>query len=288
VTAAARGFLIRVGIAVVAALLLAPVVGIWSRAPFHRLLTRVFEGALLVALLVGAGAPRTWPGKIRAMGLEGPFRARRLLLGLAVGAGCLVALLALSYVAGGRRPAPSPPATPLAAALAAAAAVALVVAFAEEVFCRGYLKDLLGGPASAVVFAAVHYVQPLEGSAPAPETYDPLLGFKRVHELVGAWTEPRNATLGFGGLLLLAFALNRLRERTGTLYAGVGLHAGLVFVLALYRRLLDGQPAGSPWIHGGGRVHDGALAVAALGLVLVLAVYAPLPAWMKHPGARRR
>jgi hypothetical protein len=144
------------------------------------------------------------------------------------------------------------------------------------------MKDALGGAWSAVLFGAVHYFQPLAKdslpkSRPAGEHYDPLLGFRRLGDLVEAWTEPRNATLGFLSLVVFALALNRLRERTGTLYLGIGIHAALVFALEFYRRFLVTATPRSPWIFGGSRIHDGLLGLAALGVLLLLAYVLPLP-----------
>lgn len=270
-------FWTRVGAAVAATLALAPGVGVLlPETPFHRVLTRLFQGALVVALLWGRGRPSTWPSKIRAMGLRGPHRLARAAAGAAVALALFTLLLLLEWALGGRTAAPEHP-RGLAAHLGIALLVGAVVSLFEEVLFRGYMKDALGGLQSAIVFAAVHYLQPLKKSAPAGEDFDPLLGFKRLHEMCEAIFEPRNATLGLASLFLFGLALNRLRERTGTLYAGVGVHAGLVFALTLYRRVLDGTPDGSPWIHGGARVHDGVLGTLALLVLLVLAHRAPLP-----------
>ena len=142
---------------------------------------------------------------------------------------------------------------------------------------RYRLKDVLGGGRSALLFACGHFFRPLGDTAPAGEGYDSLLVFRRLGDLLEGWTDLRSVALGLPGLFLFALALNRLRDRTGTLYLGMGVHAGLVFTLASYRRFLSGDTPGDPWIWGGTRVHDGLVGVVALGLLLVAAHVVPLP-----------
>ncbi len=161
-----------------------------------------------------------------------------------------------------------------------AALSAIFVSCLEEILCRGYFLDVIGGGMSALVYAAAHYIRPLHGSTPA-DGFDPLLGVRRLPELFGSFQDGRNLTLGLLSLFVFGLALNRLRKRTGTLYVGMGLHAGLVFVLALYRRFLTSHPgAESRWIHGGGRLHDGLLGVLTLGLLLLAAYRLPLPGFL--------
>jgi membrane protease YdiL (CAAX protease family) len=274
-----RDLFVRLGAAVVATLVLAPVAGaLLDKVPFHRVMTRIFLATLVIAFVVKRGHPRTWPDRLRAMGLAGPDRAPRFLAGLVSAILLTALLLALSWALGARTgaaPFGEPP--PLGLHLLKAAAAALVVSFLEEILCRGYFLDVLGGGGSALIYAAAHYIRPLHGSAPA-DGFDPLLGVKRVHELLGSFHDARNLTLGIFSLFLFGLALNRLRERTGTLYVGIGLHAGLVFVLALYPRFLTSYPgAEAAWIHGGGRLHDGVLGTLMLGLLLLAAYRLPLP-----------
>jgi len=280
VSPAQRDLLVRGGAAVVATLVLAPLAGaVLSTVPFHRVMTRVFLGCLVIAFIVRRGHPRTWPGRLRAMGLDGPDRGQRFLAGLLASVLLTALLLAVSWGLGGRTGAVAEP-PPLGLHLLKAALSALVVSFLEEILCRGYFLEVIGGGMSALVYAAAHYIRPLHGSAPA-DGFDPLLGVKRLPELFGSFHDARNMTLGLLSLFVFGLALNRLRKRTGTLYVGIGLHAGLVFVLALYRRFLTSHPgAESPWIHGGGRLHDGLLGVLMLGLLLLAAYRLPLPGFL--------
>jgi membrane protease YdiL (CAAX protease family) len=135
----------------------------------------------------------------------------------------------------------------------------------------------MGGPVSALLYAVVHYFRPLRGSAPAGPGFDPLLGFKRFPELLESWTDPHNVTMGVVSLFMVGIALNRMRERTGSLYVCIGIHGGLVFGLNFYRRFFEASPEGSLWIYGGGRLHDGVIGIGALAVLLWASYKAPIP-----------
>lgn len=275
-------FVVRVVASVAITLVLAPVVGVFlPGVPFHRVMTRIFQATLLVALLVRRGPPRTWPDKIRGLGLRGPFRRARFATGLVVGLVAMSAVLVASWLLGGRTVQDEPHRMWIVAHVAKAVFAGLAVALFEEALVRGYLKNAVGGLASAVLFAAVHFMQPRGTTVPAGPDYDPLLAVKRLHELVGAWGDRQEATLGFLSLFILALALNRLRERTGSLYFGIGLHAGIVIVIQLYRRFLHGVPVGNRWIHGGPLMRDGVLTLVAVLALLLAAYVAPLPRWAR-------
>lgn len=275
----AADFALRTGAAFVAALALSPVFGaLFPEEPFHRVMTRTFQAALLVALLVFRGPVREWPGKLRAMGFRGPERRRRVLLGAGVGVAAMALLLVVSWGLGGRA-AVSDHRLSFGVHVLTALGTAVAVSLGEEIFFRGYLKDAIGGIASAIFYSAIHFVAPIGKTAGAGPDYDPLLAVKRLHEL-NAWTEPRRALLGIPCLVVFGLALNRLRDRTGTLYVGMGLHAGVVFVLAIYGRFLSLKPS-DPWIFGGAFARDGVLPLLALLLLLVASYRAPLPPWAR-------
>lgn len=277
-----RHFLVRLGAAVFATLIAAPVAGaLLAGVPFHRVMSRTFMVCVALAFLPGAGPPRGWPGKMRGLGLSGPDRAKRFAAGFAVSVLLLAVLLTISYLTGGRRAAPSC-GSEWPRHLAGALATGLIVSLIEEIACRGYLLTRLGGAASALLYAIVHYVRPLRGSAPAGD-YDPLLAVRRLPEMFGAFGDLRNVTLGIGALFLFGLALNLMRRRTGTLYLGIGVHAGLVAGIDLSRRFLDPMAAGSPWIHGGPRLYDGLFGAA--GLLLLWLAARRLPSFAP-PSAR--
>lgn len=285
-SASARDFAVRLLAAFATTLLLAPVLGaLLPREPFHRVTTRTFSVLLVAALLVRRGPVSTWPERVRAMGFRGPLRLRRIAAGAALGALLLAVLLLASWALGGRALRDTAHRLPVATHLLEALLAAVGVSLLEEILCRGYLKDALGGTWSAILYAGAHYLRPPEGSAPAAG-YDPLLAVKQLPEILAGWTEPRPVLLGCSGLFLFGLALNRLRERTGTLYAGMGLHGVLVFGLVAYRRVFHVEPSGNPWIFGGNRLHDGLLGLLGMALVLVAAYRLPLPAKLPEPEGR--
>ena len=277
-------FLIRVGVALVAALAISPVVGVLLPAtPFHRVMTRCFLIALVVSLAWRALNPRTWPAKMREMGVRGPHRGRRFWAGAATALVLLTILLIVSWLLGGRIPPSKPFHQSLLLHFLAAAGSGIGVGLFEEVFCRGYLKEVIGGPASAFLYASVHYFKPPHGSVPAGDAYDPLLAVKRFPELLGGFADVRNVTLGMLSLFLLGLTFNRLKDRTGSLFMGIGLHVGLVFGLSFFRRVLSDVPAGNAWIYGGGRLYDGVLGTLLIALLLLVSRRAPLPGELSRP-----
>ncbi len=274
---ARQDFAVRLLLALAAMFVLSPLVAwVLPNEQFHRVMTRVLQGAVLIALLVKRPPRRTWKHYPATVGLRGPDRTKRALVGAAVAIGLLVLLLAISFAMGGRDWATVFSKKPFIVRLIQVIGAAIIVSVAEEFLFRGYLKDLLGGWGSAAMYAAVHFFKPLQGSAPAGGGFDPWISLRRADVMFESWFDPRVALTGMVGLFLFGLALNRLRERTGTLYLGIGLHAGLVFALGLYRVWVDGVSP-NPWIHGGSRVHDGVLGVVFLGLVCLAAYKLPLP-----------
>jgi len=277
-----RGFLIRFGIAILLTIAVAPIAGAFlPDTMFHRILTRCFLVSMVLCFLWGRAWPRTWPAKIRSMGLRGPDRLRRVAAGFVAAVVLFGALVVVSWLAGGRAPPREPHDLTLAAHVLKALGMAIGVALMEELLCRGYFQDVWGGPISALIYSAAHLFHPPHGSAPSAPGYHPLEGAERAWELFTGWGELRAATVGLLSLFLLGLALSRLRERTGTLYLGIGLHGGLVFAVELYRRWLDSNTAGDPWVFGGPRLYDGLLATLVMAVLLWFCHRGPIPAALR-------
>jgi membrane protease YdiL (CAAX protease family) len=242
-------------------------------------MTRIAQGTFVVAFLIGSGGRRDWLARLRAAGSRGPDRFRRATAGAVVALLLFGVILLVSMAAGGRVRAAVEPGKALWLHVLIALAASTVISVFEEIIFRGFLKDMAGGLVSAFVYAAIHYFRPVGGSAGAGTELDPLLGVKTLPRFVEPFGEP-DILLGIAALFVFGLALNRMRERTGTLYLGTGVHGGVVLALALYRRWIDGAAAGDRWIYGGPRVYDGALAIAGLLVLLALAHWCPMPAWM--------
>lgn len=280
-------FVIRLALAFLLTLALVPVVAVaLPGVAYHRLLTRTLLILILATFLLGRRSAPSWGESLRAMGLRGPGSAPRFVVGAAVSIVLFAIILGLSWVAGGR-PLESPVASTWPRDLAVAALTGLGVAILEETLWRGYLRGLLGAVVSSILYASVHYFRPLAGSPVAPGPYDPFMAVRRLPEMFQSLSEPRHLTLGLLSLFLLGMALCRLRERSGTLWLGMGVHAGFVLAIAVYRDFFVVNAQGSLWIYGGTRLHDGLLATVALGLLFWLAACGPLPRAFLPTGRQR-
>ncbi len=252
-----------------------PVVALFlPQTAFHRLVTRTLLISILAVFLIGRSHPRTWGAGLRDMGLRGPAGLKDLGSGAALSLVVFTMVLGLSWASGGRQTAQGQ--VDWALAILEALLAGLGVAILEETVWRGYLRGVLGGALSSFLYAAVHYFRPLDGSPAAPGPYDPLMAVRRLPEMFQSFTEPRHLTLGMLSLFIFGMVLCRLRERAGTLWLSIGVHAGFVFCIALYRGVLQDVASGSPWIHGGTRIYDGVLGLAAVSLLWWAAWRAPL------------
>ncbi len=242
-----------------------------AKQPFHRYLNR----CLLIAALVGL-----WPF-IRAFRLNRtvalgwawtPLAGRRLGLGLAVGFVSLSAV-ALGVVAVGVRSLNLPPSLPLLLALVGKAALtAIVVAVLEEVLFRGVIFGAMRQSwslpvaivSSGVIYAVLHFMARVEH--PGPVVWHS--GLSLLPRMMQGMIAPENLfpaglTLTVGGAVLaLAYA------RTGSLWFSIGLHAGWVFWLKVFKSLTGPgtHPGGAFW--GTDKLLDGWLALLVmLGLL---------------------
>ena len=123
-------FLVRLGAAIAATLLLAPIVGLFCPdTHFHRVMTRTLQAALVIALTVRRGPIRMWPQKLRAMGLRGPHVFSRVLLGATVGFLAMALLLFVTWALGGRALEETPHRLPLGKHLLTAFLTGIFAAF---------------------------------------------------------------------------------------------------------------------------------------------------------------
>lgn len=244
--------------------------------PFHRYVNR----CLLVVALLGL-----WPllralnlADRRALGLTSPLVARRELgLGLALGFGSLL-LAALALAGAGVRSFNfSHPAPVFLQLLVTATLAAVAVALLEETIFRGVVFGALRRAwplpaalvASAALYAAVHFLARVEHTGPVGWAS----GLALLPHMMRGIAAPENLlpalTLTVGG-----GALGLACVRTGNLWFAIGLHAGWVFWLKVFKTVTTaGTPAGAFW--GTEKLLDGWL--ACLVMAGVLAVVARLP-----------
>lgn len=125
--------------------------------------------------------------------------------------------------------------------VAGALSTGVFVGFMEEIFFRGILFLGLrryGPPLRAYLFAnlfysVLHFVKP--GDDYFLQGLDLFAGFRHLLTTFEPFLEPLELLPGIIGLLLLGIVLSYALARTGNLYLSIGLHAGWIFGLRIFR-----------------------------------------------------
>lgn len=152
----------------------------------------------------------------------------------------------------------------------------LLIALLEEIFFRGALfahirrRSPLSSAAawSAALYAAVHFMKPSELPVGMPVDLSAII-WMVVSVFAGLFDWEHLDSLS--ALFLAGLLLALLRERTGSLALGIGLHAGWVFTIQTTRRLTDGNENTSwAWLAGDYDGVIGWLAAAVLGFIIVI------------------
>ncbi len=239
--------------------------------PFRRYVDRSLLGLALLGLwpMVRSGLFPGW----RSFGLAWtPARRRELWAGLVGGMTSLasVAILALGF---GARTWDSghTPVVLLSHAFRAAGA-AIAVSLMEELLFRGMVFGSLRGRfafipsalGSALLYAVVHFFR----RPSAPDTIGPWTGLEMLGRMLSGLADP---ALVFPGILTLGaigWLLAWCRERTGSLWLPLGLHAGWIFWFKSYTFFTTPAPGGIArgWWWGSERLHDGWLTFGIIGL----------------------
>lgn len=151
----------------------------------------------------------------------------------------------------------------------------LLVGLIEETWFRGALHSAVkhvSGPLVAVVttatlYSAVHFMHPEIEFRPAE------VGWQSGFVSVIATFQAFAATVSLDSFLALAAVgifLSLLRLKTGTLAQCIGVHAGWVLVIKVFRKMTDLDPT-SPWAFLVG-AYDGTIGYLALGYLVVLGI----------------
>ena len=237
--------------------------------PFHRFVNRAMLGLALIGiwpLMRGLGID-SW----RAAGLAAvPGRFSNLAAGYAFGFGSLACVAAITVTAGVRHWDMD---GPIAMAILAAGASAVVVATIEEVLFRGALFGALRAAqsvtvaiiVSSAVYAIVHFFE----RPPAPETVDWSSGFTTLGRMLAGFKDAERLVPAFFTLLMAGIILAMAYQYTGTLYFSIGLHAGWIFWLKIYRATTTPDLRAHASFWGTGKLIDGWLAVAVMGMLLM-------------------
>jgi membrane protease YdiL (CAAX protease family) len=127
----------------------------------------------------------------------------------------------------------------------------LAVALLEETFFRGAMQGTLqrsGGMrwalfAVPLLYSAVHF---LGRDVPVPyETVDAWSGFVVWQGYFSSFAEPLQILDAFAALYFVGLLLALVRQRWGDLAGCIGLHAGFVAVIAVFRRTTMPAPESS-------------------------------------------
>ena len=245
--------------------------------PFHRYVNR----CLLLTALVGL-----WPllralnlADRRALGLTSPFAARRpLALGFALGFGSLLLVaLALTF-AGVRAPNSGLTAALVGKLLFTATLTAVAVALLEETLFRGVIFGALRRVwplwaalmASAGIYSALHFFARVQHTGPVP--WD--AGLALLPQMARGIIAPENRLPALT-LLLAGLALGLANHRTGDLWFSIGLHAGWVFWLKVFKTVTVPGAASGGAFWGTEKLLDGWLTFAVMTSVLLLVARLP-------------
>ena len=246
--------------------------------PFHRYVNR----SLLVTALAGL-----WPllralqlADRRALGLVNLLTARRpLALGLALGFGSLLLAALLMALAGVRGFNSSLAAPALLKLLVTATLSAVVVALLEELVFRAVVFGALRRVwplwaallASAALYSAVHFLARVAHTGPI--AWDS--GLALLPRMMGGLATPETLVPAALTLLLGGVARGLTYQRTGNLWFAIGLHAGWVFWLKVFKTVTTPGTSAASAFWGTEKLLDGWL--ACLVMAAVVAVVARLP-----------
>ena len=246
--------------------------------PFHRYVNRCLLVVALAAL---------WPllrafdlANRRALGFSSPLASRQsLALGLSLGFGSLLVATLLMTAAGVRSFNFSLGTTALLKLFVTATFSAAAVALLEECLFRGVVFGALRRAwslwpallASSVLYSAVHFLARVEHTGPVGWNSGLALLPRMMGGLVATETlVPAALTLVLGGI-----ALGLAYQRTGNLWFAIGLHAGWVFWLKVFKTVTTPGKTAAGAFWGTEKLLDGWLAL--LIMAAVVAVVARLP-----------
>lgn len=232
----------------------------WLQPLFHALFEATPDRALyrFGMLLTFLGLP--WLlGRLKlrdraSLGFADPMPWRRLSTGLGWGLLILGLVLAILLATGVRQPKAGE--IVLSALLSAAGsglASGLAVGLIEEFFFRGALqtgmrRTLAFWPTALLIglfYAVVHFIRPTPLAA--GETLNILSSLGMLWGGLTNLAAFGDYADSFTALVLAGMLLSLTRERTGSIYFAIGLHAGWVIMIRIAKRLSETDHS-SPWI----------------------------------------
>jgi membrane protease YdiL (CAAX protease family) len=250
-------------LALPAAMLLAAVAAPWVQAalapwqvfPLHRVFSRLTM--LGVIVITASLLYRYRLCNRQLLGYQGPTPAflRHSLLALAAGAGLMLAALLPLFLLDIREWSDRAPQSLPAWSLLALKGLAsgLAVALIEETFFRGAMQgalERLGALRLAlfavpVYYAAVHFLG--RATSVPYEEVDAFSGFVALRGFFTGYAEPLRIIDAFVALYCVGLLLALVRRRRGGLAGCIGLHAGFVTIIAMFRKVSAPGPEHALW-----------------------------------------
>ena len=245
--------------------------------PLHRVFSRLTMLGVLAGTLWLLRRKDLARREVLGYDLPWPAFARRLLLGLAAGLLLMTAALAPLFLLGVREWNPARTAH-LPLLLLKGLGSGLLVALIEETFFRGAMQGALLRQnarrlalfAVPAFYAAVHFLG-RASSVPADEV-NATSGFTALSGFFSLYAHPLLLLDAFLALYFVGLLLALLRQRMGDIACCIGLHAGFVAMIAVFRKL--SLPGASDWSFLVGRF-DGLLGtwIALLAALLCVALW---------------
>lgn len=204
--------------------------------PFHRVISRLWQLTLLLALLVAMRRLHLRGRVDWGYGLPRADFLRQLAAGTAIGVATMLPMSIAMHALGIHELRAELDAALLARAVAEGALVGLAVACVEETFFRGLMYRAVERESgfaaatwcTALVYAAIHFLARVK--IPADEVaWDS--GFRLLAGALANLTRPLAIADSFVTLALVGLMLAFVRRRTGAIAACIGLHMGWVWVI---------------------------------------------------------
>ena len=117
---------------------------------------------------------------------------------------------------------------------------------------------------SSAIYALVHFLQPAELAGPVHWNSGLIL----LSPMLSGFLDWHRLAPGFFNLTLAGLLLGLAYHRTGDLYFSIGLHAGWIFWLKIYKAFTAAATPEASWFWGTDKMIDGWLAFFVLGAVL--------------------
>lgn len=230
-------------------------------AQLHRVFNRIAELGLFLGTWWLLRRLHLMDRGLLGYGVPLPVFLRRLAVGFLAGLAMMVVALVPLFALGLRtmHPGLPPPGEVLASQLPQAVLTGLSVALLEETYFRGAMQGAmtrrgawrLGVFAVPAVYAAVHFLG--ERVRIPREEVDWASGFIVLRHFFGGLGDPAHIWDAFLALYFVGLLLALVRHRQGDIAACMGLHAGFVAIIALFRKTsvaADGGTAAflvGPW-----------------------------------------